>query len=168
MALKSLDELTQMVVAADATKTLFGKEQRGSSPTQHHPGSTPAFDTAGPGLGSRKAALNQIGRAERPQQRFVQSQACHRQRFFQSLFQTSCRASPTSRIRASKNRKSLQIKSSLSKVFTTPPWFPRLGDGDFRRGLLGQFQLQLLQQQALVRLRLRVAREDHFPAVGGG
>src|SRR5437762_12141979 len=92
MALKSLEELTEMIVAADATKTLFGKEQRGSSPTQHHPRSTPALDTAGPGLGSREAALNQIGRAERPQQRFVQSQACHRQRFFQSLFQTSCRA----------------------------------------------------------------------------
>ena len=76
MALKSLVELTQMVVAADATKTLFGKEQRGSSPTQHHPASTPAFDTAGPGLGSRKAALNQIGRAERPHQRFVQSLFC--------------------------------------------------------------------------------------------
>src|SRR6266571_7845532 len=92
MALKSLDELTQMIASADATKTLFGNEQRGSSPTQHHPRSAPAFDTAGPGLGSRKAALNQIGRAERPHQRFVQSQACHRQRFFQSFFQTSCRA----------------------------------------------------------------------------
>src|SRR5439155_21615963 len=89
MALKSLEELTQMIVAADATKTLFGKEQRGGSPAEHHPRSAPALDTAGPGLGSRKAALNQIGRAERPHQRFVQSQACHRQRFLQSFFQTA-------------------------------------------------------------------------------
>ena len=92
MVLKSLDELTQVIVAADTTEALFSKEQRGGSPAQHHPGSTPAFDAAGPGLRSRKAALDQIGRAERSDQRRVQSQARHRQRFFQAFLQAPRRA----------------------------------------------------------------------------
>src|SRR5208283_5599700 len=53
---------------------------------------TPALDPAGPGLSSRKAALNEIGRTERSHQRLMQSQACHRQRFFQAFFQAPCRA----------------------------------------------------------------------------
>lgn len=71
MSLQRFDELTQVIVAADAMKALLGKEQCGGSPPQHHLGSAPAFNPTRPSLGPRKAAFNQVGRAERPHQKFV-------------------------------------------------------------------------------------------------
>ena len=92
MSMESLDELGQLMVAPDPTKALLGKEQRGGSPAQYHLGSTPALDPTGPGLCARKAALDQIGRTESSDQRFMQSQPRHRQRFFQAFLQTVRRA----------------------------------------------------------------------------
>ena len=89
---KSLDELAHLIVAANSTEAFLGKEQRRRSPAQHHFGAAPAFNTAGPGRRSCKATLDQIGRTKRPHQRLGQSQARDRERFFQSFFQSPCRA----------------------------------------------------------------------------
>ena len=86
--MKSIDEMADVIVASDTTEALLGKEQRGGSPAQHHLGSPPAFDAPGPGLGSGKAAFDEMGRAERPHQRLRPCPARHRQRLFQAFLQT--------------------------------------------------------------------------------
>ena len=82
-------ELRKVFVAFDATESSLGYQQRRGSPAQHHFRMAPTFDAPGPGLRARKAALDQVGRGETLTRQFIELESVQRERFLQSLLQTS-------------------------------------------------------------------------------